>query len=288
MVVLLKAPAANQCALPKKVYVMVTPSNLAIVQKLRALKPMEEVEFVPLTGLRENRDELECETRTALKRITERRASFMWGDGTTHQLSYDFDLTPDWLPIAKLNIDGHPDFVMYPGFEFEKPVGGDFVPFCGDHMTYSGAREGYRVKSLVPKTIHIPQTDLGEVAHGISMPTDAEIHLTIDHDGISMFLAEMNYITINGFELADVVQKIYEARAIGMLTRLDFGGLARSIPEFNIVGDPTTIEQMINVGEFSRMLHNWEDNDPYLKPVVDRVMTYALSCYYHTLLAAMF
>lgn len=279
----------NSVRLPRKVLFMPTQANIRMINLIREVRPLNEVEFVPIGYSADTIPQIsEPRLIDQLKNLNERKAILIWGSGFHHYLSYYFDLTSAGKPIVKINVDQHPDFL---DFQTKHWPWGSVPLNCANHMSYSAHRDGFTVHTIVPSNVDVrggmkvgDKLLIDPVLHSFPITSDSELHLTIDLDAITLFPAQIGWITSNGLSLEKVVGILERAIQTGNLSRLDFGGLIDSIPEFtltqNITGDVRssgTVESVGNIhpkNEVSR-----EQN---------RVLTYAASCFYKILKTAMF
>ncbi len=289
--------------LPRKVYFMPTPANFRIIDKLRQFRPMDEINFVPLFAPNNGEWMLEEPNVKALAAIRERRASFIWGDGYSHHLSYYFDVPANGSSVFKLNIDGHLDFC--PSFERcsdlevaarrNRTNKAEFF----NHMAFSAARPGYTAATLLPPSkvgqntehyirVYGEPTSPAMIMEQVAFPPDHDIHLTVDFDAVTLFPASSKWVIKDGFVIKEVIDVIIAARESGRLSRLDFGGMINRIPDFNVVCDPG--DNKTPSFEVSKVRGLAEANvlGRQFVPWLDVIVSYAVACYYQTLKAAMF
>ncbi len=298
---------------PKVVYFVPTISNSTMVDHLRRMAPLTEVEFRPLVLLPDKDPDpfiqsdllsrLFCASRpfyqhlASSRRIVEKRfheslpngqALFIWGDGYQHHLSAHFDLPSNGVPVFKLNIDSHDDFfVAYGGLKAQ--------PTYHDHMFHSNRRPNHTACSFVPSraprfhgTALVTRDGTETNGSDFEFPANSDLHVTIDLDSVKLFPAVCEWVAKIGFDIDLIIAKLVSAKQTGHLMRVDFGGLIDSIPQFDylphLLGqfkETTTLDQV-------EKLTSGVIFSPENKHLANLALTHALDCYYRIIKTVLF
>lgn len=237
----------------------------------------------------------------------------IWGEGTQHQASYFLDRIGTEEGGAKASVDAHFDFQAVLGKNGLSPVEGIYEPLtCANHLVFSRLM-GKEIKIVIPKSkipsnLEALERITRTIADGIGEKYDEDDvrkviekfsligiegaqngalvgveHLTVDCDAIECFPSIPKWIlnAEQGFSIEQVVGVIRRLRENGQ-TVFDFGGLMKSIPDFQVVELPQGfVPRFLETEDAVEIaLHGALGKMRELtQGTVDRVYTYALNCY---------
>lgn len=245
------------------VHVSPTPANRKLVEKLRKMPPLAEVEFRFL-------DEQKGERMMQLRQLGE-GSVYIWGDGRSHHESlYLTDEGVRW----KVNIDDHADDQNTSGIT------------CASHMRHvNGNVRSMVVDSFIDRPLR-NQRFFQMMERAIGMADPNSVHVTVDFDCLTAFPAAMStwIIREGGMTMRQVAEAV--AKTDGKLRMLDMGGLTEEIPDFEYVenGKPPSFMSTMNVVGFQH-----GGFEAVLRPeIVNPVLSYAVDAYYNVLVAVLF
>lgn len=228
------------------------------MEKLRRMPPLDECEFVLLSA--------DYHERIRKLRDLGPGTVYIWGDGHDHHESL---LLTDEGTGLKVNIDDHCD------------RGDDRFITYGNHMTHVERRG---IPIITPR-MGIGQQQKREdlfrrMDHAVREATPDSVHLTVDLDAVTGFPAWKNWICTDGMSIDAITRCV--AQLNGRLRTLDLGGLAKQIPDFQLV-DVEAYQP--DAARTAALLHGEVGRDPRVE--IDSVFSYATRAYYEILTAAL-
>src|SRR3989338_7106242 len=183
------------------VHVSPTPANRKLVEKLRRIPPLAEVEFRFLGERVEERI-------VQLRQLGEDSVN-IWGDGPSHHESlYLTDEGVRW----KINIDDHADDQNTSGIT------------CSSHMRHvNGNARGIVVDSFIDRPLR-NQRFFQMMERAIAMADPNSVHVTVDFDCLTAFPAAMStwIVREDGMTMRQGAEAV--AKTDGKLRMLDMGG----------------------------------------------------------------